>query len=83
MYIQKLQNTVGGVSDYLNDMNITSMDCYIDKHIVQEALTFLNNSGLLINDIFSNIIFPEYIRVNNNLKEAYCKIGRASCRERV
>lgn len=62
----------GGVSDYLNDMNITSMDCYIDKHIVQEALTFLNNSGLLINDIFSNIIFPEYIRVNNNLKEAYC-----------
>ncbi len=45
---------------------------YIDRHIVQEALTLLNNNGMILGQVYSNISFPEYVRVSTNNKDVYC-----------
>lgn len=78
----KTQKYGGGVSDYLDDNNIVSAHYYIDRHIVQEALTLLNNNGMVLGQIYSNISFPEYVKVSTNNKEAYC-VKPLNCAEKV
>ncbi len=61
----------GRVSDFLDDTNTACTDYYIDRHIAQEVLTFLNDNAMMIGEIYSNIPFPEYVRVSTNSKEIY------------
>ena len=68
----KAQKYGGGVSDYLDDNNIVSAHYNKDRHIVQEALTLLNNNGMILGQVYSNISFPEYVRVSTNNKDVYC-----------